>query len=97
MEYFNFVDSLFPKIRVDFLLFGLIFIIYWLYVFVIIYHLTRFGVGPRPKVVAFVFFIGAVVLFIIPIQLLNTLNLTALTQKINFKNLFNINILPPNF
>lgn len=37
-------------------------LIYWIGAFVIIYHLIRFGVGSAPKAMAFVFFIGSVIL-----------------------------------
>lgn len=40
---------------------GVVFV-YSLFAFFIIYHLDRFGVGPAPKVAAFVFFIGSMLL-----------------------------------
>jgi hypothetical protein len=42
---------------------GLIFLIYWVYAFFIVYHLTRFGIGPVPKLFALVFLFGALMLF----------------------------------
>ena len=40
-----------------------LYILFWGAVFVILYHLTRFGVGTQPKRFALVFFLGAAVLF----------------------------------
>ena len=37
--------------------------VYWINAFFIVYHLTRFGVGPKPKVLALVFFVGSCALF----------------------------------
>jgi hypothetical protein len=41
------------------ILIGIAFIFYWIRVFFIVYHLTRFGVGPAPKLMALIFFVGA--------------------------------------
>lgn len=38
-------------------------VIYWGMVFVILYHLTRFGIGTEPKRLAAAFLFGAVILF----------------------------------
>ncbi len=38
--------------------------LYWLNIFIILYHLIRFGVGTRPKQSAFIFFAGSFVLFL---------------------------------
>ncbi len=40
-----------------------LYILFWGAVFVVLYHLTRFGVGTQPKRFALVFFLGTVVLF----------------------------------
>ncbi len=37
--------------------------VYWTNAFFVIYHLTRFGVGPKPKILALVFFAGSFALF----------------------------------
>ena len=46
---------------------------YLIYSFVLVYHLTRFGIGTKPKKVALVYFIGSVlllmVLFVLYIQI----------------------------
>ncbi|KKT79012.1 MAG: hypothetical protein UW76_C0040G0001 [Parcubacteria group bacterium GW2011_GWF2_44_8b] len=41
---------------------ALIFLIYWGATFIILYHLTRFGIGVQPKKFAAVFLFGSVVL-----------------------------------
>ena len=41
---------------------ALIFLIYWGASFIILYHLTRFGIGVQPKKFAAVFLFGSVVL-----------------------------------
>lgn len=40
-----------------------LFIVYWIVVFLILYHLSRFGVGVQPKKFAAIFLFGTVVLF----------------------------------
>ena len=46
---------------------------YLIYSFVLVYHLTRFGIGTKPKKVALVYFIGSIlllmVLFVLYIQI----------------------------
>lgn len=49
------------KIIFDILAAG-IFLIYWGVTFIILYHLTRFGIGVQPKRLAAVFLFGSVVL-----------------------------------
>jgi hypothetical protein len=46
------------------ILFGLGFFVYWIQAFFIVYHLTRFGIGSRPKIMALAFFIGSILLFV---------------------------------
>ncbi|KKW14448.1 MAG: hypothetical protein UY54_C0017G0002 [Parcubacteria group bacterium GW2011_GWA2_50_10b] len=41
---------------------GLAFFIYWVIAFVILYHLSRFGIGVQPKKFAATFLFGSVVL-----------------------------------
>ena len=45
------------------------FFIYWGVVFVILYHLTRFGIGTQPKRFAAIFFLGSIILFSLSIIL----------------------------
>ncbi|MEX2013354.1 MAG: hypothetical protein WD897_00360 [Parcubacteria group bacterium] len=41
---------------------GLAFFIYWVIAFIILYHLSRFGIGVQPKKFAAAFLFGSVVL-----------------------------------
>ena len=56
-------------------------IVYWVLSFFIIYHLTRFGIGARPKLIALIFFIGSIVLFSIFIISASRLDLNTLFQQ----------------
>ncbi len=40
-----------------------LYVLFWGAAFVVLYHLTRFGVGTQPKRFALVFFLGAAALF----------------------------------
>ena len=51
------------------ILVGIIFFVFWLTAFVILYHLTRFGVGTMPKKLAALFLTGSVTLFSISVIL----------------------------
>ena len=59
---------------------GLLFFAYWIFVFVILYHLTRFGIGVVPKRLAAIFLIGSVALFGISIALFVNLDLKILLK-----------------
>ena len=39
-------------------------VVYLVWFFFIIYHLIRFGVGPQPKRLAFIFLLGSLVLIV---------------------------------
>ena len=41
----------------------LVFIGFWLFSFIILYHLIRFGIGTAPKKTSVIFMIGSVALF----------------------------------
>ncbi|MEK7461628.1 MAG: hypothetical protein AAB586_00975 [Patescibacteria group bacterium] len=41
---------------------GVMFLIYWGTAFVILYHLSRFGIGVQPKKLAVIFLFGSVIL-----------------------------------
>jgi len=47
------------------LIFFLIFVTYFWFVFLILYHLIRFGIGKEPKRIAVFFFFGSIFVFII--------------------------------
>ncbi len=74
----NDIEVIFGKINFAAMLFVFIFLIYWTYVFVIIYHLVRFGVGPKPKLFAMIFLAGAVILFTAAIYSFSRVDLTKL-------------------
>lgn len=62
------MDFLTPSL-IGVLLVSITLFFYWLLVFVILYHLVRFGVGTQPKKIAFIFFIGAIGLFFISVMI----------------------------
>jgi len=45
------------------IIFILIALVYFWFVFIIIYHLIRFGIGVKPKMLALFFFLGSLLLF----------------------------------
>ena len=55
-------------------------LVYWVPAFFLFYHLVRFGIGTRPKQIAFVFMIGSVIIFSIFMFVLSQLDLTASLQ-----------------
>ncbi len=60
------MDFITPKII--FLLLALVAtVIYWGFNFIVIYHLTRFGVGTQPKKMAAFFLMGAIIIFMFSI------------------------------
>lgn len=82
MEWFDNIVTAFPTIPFGPLLFGLVLVIYWGFSFFIVYHLVRFGIGPKPKFFALVFFLGSICLFLIAYRNFTILDLPAI-----FKNL----------
>jgi hypothetical protein len=56
-------------------------ILFW-YSFSIIYHLIRFGVGRKPKIIALIFFIGSIILFNIALNAYNQVIWLELIQYI---------------
>lgn len=57
---------------------GVLFLIYWGIVFVILYHLTRFGVGVQPKRLAVIFLFGSLVLSAVAIILFTNIDISSL-------------------
>jgi len=55
---------------------------YLWYTFITIFHLVRFGVGKRPKILALIFFIGSFVLFGISVYSYFQIEWQGLFQKI---------------
>lgn len=72
-----------PSIQIIFnILAALLFLIYWGVTFIILYHLTRFGIGVQPKRFAAIFLFGSVVLSAITIILFMSIDLNVLTSLI---------------
>ncbi len=63
----------------------IIFALYLWYVFSIIYHLIRFGIGAKPKLLALVFFIGSVLLFVLALFAFSQTNWTEILKFISDK------------
>lgn len=76
---FNFVSN-FPVLPV---IFALTFLVFWIYVFFIVYHLTRFGISTKPKIIAFVFFMGSAFLFMQLIYSFNQIDLKTVLGDFN--------------
>lgn len=68
-----------------FALFFIFVIFYWIYAFVTLYHLTRFGVGTQPKKFAAIFLIGSMVIFCVSVIIFATININGTSEQI--KNL----------
>ena len=60
-----------------------LFIVYWAVAFVIIYHLTRFGVGTQPKKFAGIFMLGSLVLSAIAIVLFTRLEVSTFLARLS--------------
>lgn len=55
---------------------------YLWYAFSIVYHLIRFGIGTKPKILALIFFVGSVLLFSITIDAYNEVDWQYILEKI---------------
>jgi hypothetical protein len=62
------------------ILVGIGYLLFWLMVFTILYHLVRFGVGTKPKRFAAAFFLGSILLFSASFVLYLNLDLANLMQ-----------------
>lgn len=80
------LEAIFDKINFAAILFSFVFLIYWIYVFVIIYHLVRFGIGPKPKLFALIFLAGAVILFTTSIFSFGQIDFTDIFEKLKTKD-----------
>lgn len=65
-------------------------VFYWIYVFVMIYHLVRFGVGLAPKILALVFLAGSVMFFTLTLILYIRVDFDGLLANIKVDNLFKL-------
>jgi hypothetical protein len=59
------------------LIVGFVYLFFWGVVFVILYHLTRFGIGVQPKRFAGIFLFGVVILFCLNIFIYARLDLNS--------------------
>ncbi len=87
----NFVSN-FPVLPV---IFAIVFLVFWIYVFFIIYHLTRFGIGTKPKIIAFIFFIGSAFLFMQLVYSFNQIDFKTILGNFNPDSL--LKFPKPNF
>jgi hypothetical protein len=63
MEFLTALSDIVLNLPFLLILVGILFVVYWVNAFFLMYHLVRFGIGPRPKLLALIFFIGSIVLF----------------------------------
>jgi len=61
----------------------LVFFAYWIFNFIIIYHLNRFGIGTQPKRFAVVFLLGSIALFFVCILIFANVDTTNLLNLIS--------------
>ena len=72
-----------PPLEIIFdILATVVFFAYWGVSFIILYHLTRFGIGVQPKRFAVVFFFGSVALSCIAILLFTTIDINSFAPLI---------------
>lgn len=58
-----------------------VFLIYWGVAFIILYHLTRFGIGIQPKKFAAFFLFGSVILSCVTIILFMNIDINSLLPQ----------------
>ncbi len=56
---------------------------FWLVAFVILYHLSRFGVGTLPKKLAALFLVGSLTLFTVSVIAYYNLDMNLITKCLN--------------
>lgn len=54
--------------------------VYWVFAFMIFYHLVRFGIGTQPKRLALIFLIGSGVLYCLSVIALFSIDMAALRE-----------------
>lgn len=72
-------------LNIDFITLALAFILiipYWAFVFIIFYHLVRFGVGTQPKILSAIFVFGAFVIFFITIVIFSNIDWVLILNQI---------------
>jgi hypothetical protein len=60
----------------------IVFLVYWVFSFIVFYHLIRFGIGTLPKKIATVYFMGSVVFFCIVFLLFVSVDLSVVKSNI---------------
>jgi len=58
------------------------FFVYWVFNFVILYHLVRFGIGTQPKRLAMIFLVGSVALFFICTTLFSSIDMSSFKHRL---------------
>lgn len=77
-KYMNFVST--KLIFAAVILF--LFLVYWAFNFIIIYHLTRFGIGTQPKKFAAIFLFGSIILFFLSVFLFAGLDINTIKHQL---------------
>lgn len=68
-----------PPLQIIFnIFFLLVNLAYWVMVFVLMYHLVRFGIGIQPKKFAAIFLLGSVILSSLAVILFTTVDINSL-------------------
>lgn len=69
---------------------------YWITVFIIFYHLIRFGVGTQPKKIALLFLLGAIGFFFVSVALFMSVDWVIVWNEIGkiLQTIFNKPYLP---
>lgn len=81
-------------VNLPLVVFAFALVLYFIYTFIIVYHLTRFGIGVKPKLAAMIFFVGTLALLLIFFAVYASLDVQAIGD--NFFGIFkNINIKIP--
>lgn len=68
------------EIAIDLLVIGVM-LLYWVVAFIILYHLTRFGVGVQPKKFAAMFLFGSLVFSGLAIVFFTRVDITSLLTQ----------------
>ncbi|MEK7507352.1 MAG: hypothetical protein AAB585_02300 [Patescibacteria group bacterium] len=83
------MEQLFERltaINAPLVIFAFALVLYFVYTFIIVYHLTRFGIGTKSKLAALIFFVGTLVLLMIFFTIYASLDTQAIGD--NFAKLF---------
>lgn len=72
----------------------LFFVVCVVYAFCIMYHLTRFGIGPNPKLLSLIFFVGFCVLILSVFTLFGQIDPNTVIERLGSINLFDFSLMP---